>query len=407
MDIIEYDTSDSDYEEIDINNKINIQITTKSIKSIYYEYLQNNNLIFLHDLGKRKNLHKTIIMNRFLKTINEGLIISNCVIYKLSSFELNNKNSLYCENSLYECIDGQTRLLTLKYYISSELEYKNIYWKNKNERIFYNMNKNELKKLNNNSNIIYRNLTQEEKIKFDNFQMCFHIIETNEPLDPKIKCAIFNRMHNSERHRIPCGSYFRDNISRKNNIILTTIYSNKLLDKMNELKFFDKIKNLDQELFQQNFLIRIFLICGHRSLNYINYNEDIIQNLEENNGIGTSNVQLDKKDIKIILPKVIEIIEFIATNKLINNILPELAYIYILIYIRYGITEVINLIEYFTINKLEFNHYNLIKRYQEKVINSSILDNIYEKIKCDILKQKSTKCEIAEIELALDKYNDY
>ena len=376
MATIKYNESESEYEEdydSEDANKMRIQITTKCIKSIYSEFLQNDELLLKPEY-QRDMCWSHIKMNTFIETINKGLIVPNYVIYQLSSSELK-KN-----NHLYECVDGQNRLFTLEYYIKSKpYNGKYIYWKKKNERIFYNMNETELKKCKR-PNYIYRNLSREEKLKFDNFQMSFHMITTdNKPLSIEMKCDIFNRLQNGER--VKSWTKLRNH----NNIITTTICSNKLLDKMNELNFFDKIKykKSEPEAFNIYFLIRAFLICDKKTLTDINYLDfNIKKYLEQHNGSGTASVQL-LSDITELLPKVIEIIKFISTNDSIISILPEIAYIYTCIYINYGIVELKKLIKYFTTNIDIFNQYNDIKTYKssyDKVTSAGMINSIYDKM---------------------------
>ena len=376
MAAIKTNDSDTEYEEetdSEDENKMRIQITTKSIRSIHSEFLQNDELLLKPEY-QRDMCWSHIKMNTFIETINKGLIVPNYVIYQLSSGELK-KN-----DHLYECVDGQNRLFTLEHYIKSKpYNGKYIYWKKKNERIFYNMNETELKKLKRPNNT-YRNLSREEKLKFDNFQMSFHMIETQAPLSIKIKCDIFNRLQNGERVK----SWIK--LRNTNNIITTTICSNNIIDKMTELKFFDKIKfkNSEPEAFNIYFLIRAFLICDKQTLLDINYLDiNIKKYLEHNNGDGSPNVQLTKNINTILLPKVNEIIEFISTNDNIISILPEIAYIYTCIFINYGSVELNKLIKYFTLNTDIFNEYNDIKTYKsghDKVTSSIKLSSIYDKM---------------------------
>ena len=76
-------------------------------------------------------------MNAFIDTILKGWIIPNYVIYVLSTKEY--KLSKY----KYECIDGQHKLTTLKYYIESIplLDNRYVYWSSNGERVYYNMDK--------------------------------------------------------------------------------------------------------------------------------------------------------------------------------------------------------------------------------------------------------------------------
>ena len=134
-------------------------------------------------------------MNAFIDTILKGWIIPNYVIYVLSSKE--HKTSKY----KYECIDGQHRLTTLKYYIEgiplSDNRY--VYWSSNGERVYYNMDKTLLDDIRNRRGVKCRNLTEDEKCRFNDYQMSFHMISSATGLTIGTKCDIFNRLQNGEK----------------------------------------------------------------------------------------------------------------------------------------------------------------------------------------------------------------
>ena len=129
------------------------------------------------------------------------------------------------------------------------------------------------------------------------------------------------------------------------------------------------------------FLIRTFLIIDSNDLeiNYLDLN--IKQYLEQNNNQGSPMVQI-KGDIEELIPQVIEVIEYI-TNNIDNDILPELAYIFICIYANDGIDKLNDIIEYFNDNDVQFKKYNEIKTYKrtaDKVTSSGKIIKIYNEI---------------------------
>lgn len=102
-------------------------------------------------------------------------IIPSIYIYKLSKKE--SKNTGY----LYECIDGQHRLTTIKNYI--EDTNKKLYYKDNDSNKYY-----------------YSNLSKEDLDIFNNFPLSIYIIQTDsrEPLKLQTKCKIFNLLQNGE-----------------------------------------------------------------------------------------------------------------------------------------------------------------------------------------------------------------
>jgi len=371
---------ESDLETEENNNsstKIITQITNKSIRSIYYEYLQDDSLLLSPEY-QRELSWSIEKMNAFIDTILKGWIVPNYVIYQLSEKEL--KQNI---NHRYECIDGQHRLLTLKWYIEG-IPYlgtnKLLYWKKNKERIYYNLNPTTLNEIKIRSRCKYkcRNLTKEEKQQFDNFQMCIHMVSSLNGLAIGLKCDIFNRLQNGEK----VTTY--DKLKNLHtNIITDTIRSNKMLKYLNDINFISKInvnhkktKLKHAESFNIYFLIRSFLIIDKKNLNTNYLDMNIKKYLEYNNGNGSPCVQLTRKidelynDVKII-------IEYIANNLKINvQIIPELAYIFVCIYANFGSAILDKVIDwlYNEKNKKQFELLNNINTYKKGVdkVTSSI-----------------------------------
>ncbi len=386
----DYETEDEVEEEIK-NCKIRVSINTSTIISTYISYLQNNKLELSPEY-QRDICWSIKKMNSLIDTIMKGLIVPNFVIYKLSSPE--KKNSKH----FYECIDGQHRLFTLKKFIDSEKVYdKYIYWKNNNERVFYNMSESQLQKIKRRyRKLIIRNFTEEEKDQFDGFQLSIHSIETENPsisMSYHVKCDIFNRLQNGER----VSSWIK--LRNMDNIIINTIRSNNLLKKLNDIKFINKIKsnkNLlkEPEAFNIYFLIRAFLIIDKKNLE-INYLDINIKNyLEQNNFKGAPSVQINR-DINEIVLNVIEVIEFISKKYEDKCILTELAYIYLCIYSNFGLDKLSKLIKYFDNNISVFNKYNDIFTYKNNARNATSSKKMIEiyteicNIKTNIKKEKT------------------
>ncbi len=382
-DIPDLSEVESDTDEIDDsieNNKIRVSIETQSINATYIMYLQNK-ILLLRPEYQRDMCWSIKKMNTFIDTIMKGLIVPNFVIYKLSDSEANNSEHQY------ECIDGQHRLITIQHYIESKpIDGKYIYWNYKGERVYYNMSSQDLQKLKR-RNSKSRNLSRIEKTAFDTFKMSFHFIETVNPkakLSLEVKCDIFNRLQNGER----VSSWIK--LRNMNNPITLTICKNKLLNKMSEIDFISNIlflKNTpkESEAFNIYFLIRTFLIIDKKNLelNFLDLN--IKQYLEQNECKGSPIVQITG-DINQLVPKVIEICEFISKNNKDKCILPELAYIYVCIYANHGLDKLSKIIKFFSNNSDVFDKYNSIKTYKknvEKVTSSEKITKSYTEI-CNI-----------------------
>lgn len=399
--------SDSDY-ELELSN-ISTQITTKGVCAIYHEYLKNNKL-FLQPEYQRDFCWSLDKMNAFIDTIMKGWIIPNYVIYELSKKEI--KNVKYkCE-----CIDGQHRLTTLKKYIESspldENKNKYIYWLNNGFRIFYDMNKTILDKLNKGNHVKFRNLTDDEKYKFDNFQMSFHMISAQNGLDISTKCDIFNRLQNGEK----VSSYDKLKNYHKNEI--TNCIRKELLCKyIDDLNFANKI------IFKHNpkkpkqyyiyFLIRTFFIIDKKSLdiNYLDIN--IKKGVTANDGKGEPKYRL-KNSIDSLLPKVKEIIKFIAETEYktdSNMIIKEVGYIFVCIYANYGIDELITTIKWLNTvsNSKQFEKLNDIKSYIssiDKVVPVHKIMDHYQTIIKLILKKNTNDYINAQENMHEHTYNN-
>ena len=336
-------------------NKTNIII--HSIDETYSLYLKNNKLL-LNPEYQRGICWKLQKMNTFIDTIMKNFIVPSFVIYKLSDIELDEDIDHF-----YECVDGQNRLNALLNYIESKpIDGKYVYWKNNDERVYYNMETRELQRLKRRYPKS-RNLTKQEKLEFDNFKFSFHIIETvnkDDILSLEAKCCIFNRLQNGTK----VVNWIT--LRNMNNPITMTICKNKLLNKMNEIGFIDRmyLRNIpkEPETFNIYFLIRAFLIIDKKNLeiNYVDTN--IKKYLEENECKGTPAVQISS-DIDKLVPNIIKIIEFIANRKI--DILPELAYIYVCYYANNKLGKLRKLIEYFKNNDKLFQKYNNYKTYRK------------------------------------------
>jgi len=222
-------------------------------------------------------------------------------------------------------------------------------------------------------NIVNRNLTEEEKDKFDNFQMSIHTIEpVKNGLDMKTKCEIFNRLQNGEK----VESYVKLR-NLNNNLITNYIRSNKSLEVLNNLCLIKKIelnkktKLKHDESFTMYFLIRAALIVDKKNLeiNYLDLN--IKSYLEQNDGEGSPSVQIRNHTVPDLFAKVMIFMEWFSRHEVSNKFVPDLCYIFICIYANYDLNEVDKLIKWLTLetNKKFLTKFNSAKTYKN-ILNS-------------------------------------
>jgi len=368
---IESDNNSED-EELCTQNDFYVKIDTSNVSTIYYSYLKELTKMLIRPEYQRELCWSPNKMCMFIDSIMKNFIIPNYVIYQLSSDE--KKQHKY----LYECVDGQHRFETLRLYMNCE-KYpgtnKYIYWKKDGVKVYYDKLPMNIKSSNK------RIMTIEEKDKFESFSMSLHTIvpKTKKGIEFKIKREIFNRLQNGEK----VSSYEKfKNIS---NPIIDNIRTNQYIFKLREMKLKNKIifdRNIKQEdEFNIYLLIRTFLIIDKISLLNISYlNLNIKKYIEANEGNGGPSVQL-KTDIDVLSEKVIEIITWLNVN-IKEPVIPEIIYIYICVYAKYGLIELANLIKIFT-NRTKFDKYNKLTTYKsshEKVTSANIINDIYYEI---------------------------
>jgi hypothetical protein len=222
-----------------------------------------------------------------------------------------------------------------------------------------------------------RIMTSQEKDKFDSFKMSLHTIapKSKKGIEFKIKREIFNRLQNGEK----VSSYEKfKNIS---NPIIDDIRSKQFILKLREMKLKDIIifdRNIKQEdEFNIYLLIRTYLIIDKISLLNINYlNFNIKKYIET----GSQLIRI-KTDIDVLSEKVIEIMTWLSEN-IKEQVIPEIIYIYICVYAKYGLNELCNLVKIFT-NRTKFDKYNKLTTYKsshEKVTSANIINDVYNEI---------------------------
>jgi hypothetical protein len=369
--------SDSEYEL----DEITTQITTTGISALYYGYLKDNKLL-LSPQYQRDLCWSVDKMILFIDTIMKSWIVPNYVIYKLTKTEINNNDHSY------ECIDGQHRLTAIKRFIEAipdDTTKKYVYYKKDEYRVFYDYTDQQEKEIRKQTPSKYkiRKFDRNEKNKFDDYQMSLHIISNPTGLDITTKCCIFNRLQNGEK----IASY--EKLKNNPHPITKCINDHKLLRFMKNENFNDilEIKKMRKyEAFNIYFLIRTFLIIDKKNLdvNYLDLN--IKQYIEAQGGNGTKSVKLNN-NIDELFPKVKDIIKFII-KKCDKKIIPELAYIYICIYINYGEDKLNSVIDSLKNNLKDYNNPKKYKSLNGTVSSAELITKEYKNIEKEYINKK-------------------
>lgn len=366
--------SDSEIENEDFN--LDIQIQQSNINSIYDMYLKNDKKMNLKPEYQRDLCWSYIKMNCFIDSIMKNYIIPNYVIYKLTEKEKQEKKVSF------ECIDGQHRFQTIKLFIKGlpypETINKSIYWKKDGFKVYYDKIPHFMM---NSSQSKIRIMTSDEKEHFDEFMMVLQIINTKNKngLDFKIKCEIFTRLQNGEK----MSSY--EKLKNFNNPIMNNIRDNQIIQKFKDKHFIQSLafnSKMDENNFYIYFIIRLFLILDKETFTLINFLDlNIKKYLEARNGLGSPSVQINK-DFDTLNKEILYIMNWIADCEKINNIIPELVYIYVCIYANYGIKKLIILIDILNDDKILLDKYNSISYYKETstVISSDKMNSILKEI---------------------------
>lgn len=314
-------------------------------------------------------------MNYFIDSIMKNYIIPNYVIYKLTEKEKKEKKVSF------ECIDGQHRFQTIKLFIKG-LPYpgtinKSIYWKKDGFKVYYDKIPHFMSSSHNKMRI----MTSDEKEHFDEFMMVLQIINTKHKngLDFKIKCDIFTRLQNGEK----MSSY--EKLKNMNNPIINNIRDHQIIQKFKDKHFLHSLSfksKIDENSFYMYFIIRLFLILDKETFTLINFLDLNIKNyLEARNGLGAPSVQINK-DFDTLNKEILHIMEWMADYEKINNVIPELVYIYVCIYANYGIKKLIILIDILNDDKTLLDKYNCISYYKgtSTVISSDKMNSILKEI---------------------------
>jgi hypothetical protein len=257
------------------------------------------------------------------------------------------------------------------------------YWIDENKnRVFYNMNKEELENYNKKRHYTYRNLTRTEKRKFDDFQLVIMKLETitGKELNINIKSDIFNRLQNGEK--VNGHIKFRNS----NSDITIFIRDNNLLEYLKNIKFQNKCNIRTRhfnEHFNLYFMIRSIIIIHKKSLqtNFldINIKRYILEKLPC--------TEIPKELLSNLFTKFKEFINWFS-NASFNNLentkmVPEFAYLLVCVYANYDLIHVEKILKLLSDN--EFNIFNDLTKYKRNrdkntVTSSQTMIEKYEKL---------------------------
>jgi hypothetical protein len=285
----------------------------------------------------------------FINSLYYGYPIPNFIIYKIARPE---------GTQLYECVDGQHRLTTIKYFLENKIiesngkRYLHIKDDDKKEILFYKLTP-EIKELYKKKyTYTIREFNPVEKDNFENIELSFNIIKSE--LSPGQKSDIFYRLQQGERvdqltKLKNSVDYPITNFLKENNNI------NNIVEELKYVKY-DEIKKNTTDYKKIIAFIRMLIIIRKKNLetNYLDLN---IRKYIENN---SQSVRMTKDEIIQYYDKFKKFNTHIKQCCETKNIkiIPELYYILICLYSNHE--SKINMI-----NKNFIALINIIKTFQE------------------------------------------
>ena len=256
-----------------VSDKLSFEYTTKSISSIYNEFLKNPLSCNLNPSYQRAFKWNSEKQNLFIDTICNGYLIPPLIILKLKAKQ----------EYKFECIDGQHRLKTLKAFI----EHKPVistkphipHYTQNDLKIFYPLEIDSDEPI---------------KAKVDDFQMCICLVKLNDDLsdDDKLELLqdLFLRLQNGQ----PVGTL--DKLKNINHQIIKVMKTRKYslfnaatytaddgnINKMTQLIVPSVEKRYPREDSHVNtfsyIIIKTILIINYKSLYIGSYSSSVILN---------------------------------------------------------------------------------------------------------------------------------
>lgn len=379
----EYQTASENEDEQDAISIIKpekIQIKTSSIRSVYDTFLKNNktNLQPSYQRSLTWSFEKMLL---FLDSLYYCPIIPAYILYKLSKKELEKLRAINPNSqTLYECIDGQHRLIVIYKFIKGEpikmgKTNKYLYIKDRDNKtkLFYTITDEIRSKYR--SNI--RELDIDEKENFNETNLSIQII--TQYLDDLSKRNIFNRLQNGERvsvlDKLKNTEHIITNFLREQNYFNPDILFNFwkdiiILDGNIETKTGINI-NLNKLIY---FLIRLIVNTDKKNLNinYLNLNiyKSILNNTDMTKIDNTieyiiGKIKNYKQQIKNKLQGKLINIEFymIINNLLVNNKQNNFNNLHIILD-----------------NEKTFKQFNNIHNSKTQVLKSETMNKYYNKL---------------------------
>lgn len=376
-----HSATEEEYEnDIRIVKPDKIQIKTSSIRTVFDNYLKNSktNLQPSYQRSINWSFEKMIL---FLDSIYYCPIIPAYILYKLSKKELEKiRNVNSNSQTLYECIDGQHRLIVIYKFITGEpikmgKSNKYLYIKDRDNKtkLFYTITPEIRDKYK--SNI--RELNIDEKENFNETNLSIQII--TQYLDDLSKRNIFNRLQNGER---VSGL---DKLKNVDNIITDYLREQDYFNPEILFKYWENIISVEGNINTKHgintnlnnliyFLIRLIVNTDKKNLNinYLNLNvsksiinktemTNLNKSIEYNMGI----INKNKNKIKDKLQGQTINIEFYY---LINNLLVNKE------------NAKFNNLHIVLDNKKLFNKFNSIHTNKQTVLKATTINKYYTEL---------------------------
>lgn len=349
-------------------DEIETECQTTTVGTIYSNYLEND-ILEIRPEYQREFCWSFDRQKLFLDTIMINYVSPSIVLYK----KINKKNKRLPADDkfIYECIDGQHRLATIKQFIEgtgSRLLY--ILDRTTKERMVYH----DIKQSSSKNVIKYRTMTEVEKDKFRSYIIPCIVVKSY--LDINQKCEMFNRLQNGER----VNSYVKTR--NTNHPIFSWIRENRMIDKYKQL-----LPNLNITRSHNGkavtyskllwIIVRTLFIFDRKNLmtNYLDLNlEKYIKTNSPNGRLHCEIAELDK-----YFP---DFIKIMTETKWSSKIVVYFYYLIACYYVNHTVDITLNLIKNITNNITIYYKYNNMDIYsaEGKVVSSSKMTEMYKSL---------------------------
>lgn len=351
----------------EVMEEIETETTCQTVGTIYSNYLENN-ILEIRPEYQREFCWSFDRQKLFLDTIMINYVSPSIVLYK----KINKKNKRLPtgDTFIYECIDGQHRLSTIKQFMEGTFEKRPLYIVNsesKERMVYHPIKPNTI--MNGNK---YRTMTEIEKDKFRSYVIPCIIVKS--PLDINQKCEMFNRLQNGEK----VNSYVKTR--NMNHPIFQWIRENKMFDDYKlVLPLINMTRSHNGKAASYNkllwIIVRTLFIFDRKNLttNYLDLN------LEKYIKTGSPSGQLRGllSDLSKYFP---EFIKIITETKWTSKITVYFYYILACYYINHSPLETQKIIDDLIYNVSIYYKYNNMDTYctEGKVVTSAKMTTMYK-----------------------------